>query len=156
MNDCNNSLFVMASGVVGMMWTACYHKDDFLFVVVVMRSKFRAIDNKKLHPIRQKVVTNLMQKAPTKMEIALISRKSAWIMLYSTILPVAAFTSTITSTSTTTTNQHYSKCISSLHALSERQQQFWEDVESGLGDIESYYKNKMGQDIDRIRLFGRR
>lgn len=41
-----------------------------------------------------------------------------------------------------------------LAALSERQQQFWEDVEMGLDDIEDYYKNK-GMDIDRIRQFGR-
>ena len=42
-----------------------------------------------------------------------------------------------------------------LAALTERQQQFWEDVETGLDDIESYYEKK-GLDIDRLRQFGRR
>lgn len=39
-----------------------------------------------------------------------------------------------------------------LNALSERQLQFWEDVEEGLDDIESFY-NKSNQSIDRIRQF---
>jgi len=43
-----------------------------------------------------------------------------------------------------------------LQALTERQQQFWEDVESGLDDIERYYREKRGLDIERIRQFGRR
>ncbi|KAG7370292.1 aspartyl/asparaginyl beta-hydroxylase-like dioxygenase [Nitzschia inconspicua] len=34
--------------------------------------------------------------------------------------------------------------------------QFWEDVEEGLDDIESFYRKKKGQDIDRIRQFGKR
>ena len=42
-----------------------------------------------------------------------------------------------------------------LSALSERQLQFWEDVEDGLDDIENFYAKK-GQSIDRIRQFGRR
>lgn len=33
--------------------------------------------------------------------------------------------------------------------------QFWEDVDEGLGGIESFYA-KQGQDIDRIRTFSRR
>ena len=33
--------------------------------------------------------------------------------------------------------------------------QFWEDVESGLDDIENFYAKK-GQSIDRIRQFGKR
>lgn len=43
----------------------------------------------------------------------------------------------------------------SLNALSERQMQFWEDVEEGLDDIEDFYE-KQGLDIDRIRQFGKR
>ena len=39
--------------------------------------------------------------------------------------------------------------------LTIRQVQFWEDVESGLDDIENFYKKK-GQSIDRIRQFGKR
>ena len=67
-------------------------------------------------------------------------------------LPVAtAFTGTTASVSTTRTS-----VSSTLHALTERQQQFWEDVESGLDDIEEFYKSKKGLDIDRIRQFGRR
>ena len=42
-----------------------------------------------------------------------------------------------------------------LSALTERQMQFWEDVEEGLDDIENFFKKK-GQDIDRIRQFGKR
>ena len=43
----------------------------------------------------------------------------------------------------------------SLSALTERQMQFWEDVEEGLDDIESFFAKK-GQNIDRIRQFGKR
>ena len=41
----------------------------------------------------------------------------------------------------------------SLAALTERQMQFWEDVDDGLDDIESFFAKK-GLDIDRIRAFG--
>ena len=46
-------------------------------------------------------------------------------------------------------------CNNCLNALTERQQQFWEDVEEGLDDIEKYYRKK-GESIDRIRRFGMR
>jgi len=62
---------------------------------------------------------------------------------------VSAFAPCYTRTTTRTATQK-------LKALTERQQQFWEDVETGLNDIESFYKNQKGQDIDRIRLFGKR
>ncbi len=42
-----------------------------------------------------------------------------------------------------------------LDALTERQEQFWEDVEDGLNDIETYYRER-GGNIDRIRRFGMR
>ena len=42
----------------------------------------------------------------------------------------------------------------SLAALTERQMQFWEDVDSGLDDIENFYAKK-GQDINRIRTFAK-
>jgi hypothetical protein len=45
---------------------------------------------------------------------------------------------------------------SPLAALTERQQQFWEDVERGLDDIADFYQSKKGMDIDRIRQFGKR
>jgi hypothetical protein len=41
-----------------------------------------------------------------------------------------------------------------LSALTERQMQFWEDVEEGLNDIEKFFA-KSGQSINRIRDFGR-
>ena len=41
-----------------------------------------------------------------------------------------------------------------LAALTERQMQFWEDVDSGLDDIENFYAKK-GQDINRIRTFAK-
>ena len=46
-------------------------------------------------------------------------------------------------------------CQRALDALSERQMQFWEDVEDGLDDIESFYAKK-SLSIDRIRQFGKR
>ena len=45
--------------------------------------------------------------------------------------------------------------IIEMNALSERQMQFWEDVEDGLDDIENFYAKK-SQDIDRIREFGKK
>ena len=47
-------------------------------------------------------------------------------------------------------------CSNPLYALTERQMQFWEDVENGLDDIESFYKSLNGQDIDRVREFVKR
>jgi len=41
-----------------------------------------------------------------------------------------------------------------LSALTERQQQFWEDVEEGVDDIATYYEAK-GDSLERIRAFGR-
>lgn len=45
---------------------------------------------------------------------------------------------------------------SSLSVLTERQMQFWEDVETGLDDIEGFYKSNKGLDIDRVRQFAKR
>jgi hypothetical protein len=42
-----------------------------------------------------------------------------------------------------------------LGALTERQEQFWEDVEEGLDGIENYYVER-GGNINRIRRFGMR
>ena len=42
-----------------------------------------------------------------------------------------------------------------LNALTDRQMQFWEDVEEGLDNIEEFYK-KRGENIDRLRQFGKR
>ncbi|KAL3936351.1 MAG: hypothetical protein SGBAC_008314 [Bacillariaceae sp.] len=39
--------------------------------------------------------------------------------------------------------------------LTERQIQFWEDVDNGLDEIENFYAKK-GQNIDRIRTFSKR
>ena len=58
-------------------------------------------------------------------------------------------------TSFTPTNSRCSTRTTSLFALTERQLQFWEDVEEGLDDIESFWLKK-GQDIDRIRKFSLR
>jgi hypothetical protein len=52
------------------------------------------------------------------------------------------------------TSRHVHK-VSGLHALTERQMQFWEDVEEGLDDIEQFYA-KQGESIERIRQFGKR
>jgi hypothetical protein len=47
------------------------------------------------------------------------------------------------------------KRVWSLSALTERQMQFWEDVEDGLTDLESFWA-KQGLDVDRIRTFAKR
>jgi hypothetical protein len=41
-----------------------------------------------------------------------------------------------------------------LSALTERQMQFWEDVDEGLDDIANFYAKK-GEGIDRIRVFSK-
>ena len=43
-----------------------------------------------------------------------------------------------------------------MHALTERQMQFWEDVEEGIDDIERYYLDAKNQGIPRIRAFAKR
>lgn len=45
--------------------------------------------------------------------------------------------------------------LSSLSVLTERQMQFWEDVDTGLDDIEAFYAAK-DLDIDRVRQFAKR
>lgn len=50
---------------------------------------------------------------------------------------------------------HHVSPSTRLSALTERQMQFWEDVEDGLDDVQNVYASK-GQDIDRIRTFGKR
>jgi hypothetical protein len=44
----------------------------------------------------------------------------------------------------------------SLSALTERQMQFWEDVDTGLNDVEAFYKQSKGLTIDRVRQFAKR
>jgi hypothetical protein len=41
-------------------------------------------------------------------------------------------------------------------ALTERQMQFWEDVEDGLTEIESCFRKHEGQSLERIRKFAER
>eukprot|EP00804_Cyclotella_cryptica_P027734 CCRYP_020465-RA/>CCRYP_020465-RA protein AED:0.10 eAED:0.10 QI:135/1/1/1/1/1/5/99/353 len=57
-----------------------------------------------------------------------------------------------------TTTTHPSSSSSALQAqrLTPRQLQFWEDVESGLVDIEKFYQSKNGQSMERIRTFCQR
>lgn len=43
-----------------------------------------------------------------------------------------------------------------LAALTERQMQFWEDVEDGLKEIEDFYQSQGAGDIDRIWGFCQR
>lgn len=49
-----------------------------------------------------------------------------------------------------------SSSSTSLFALTERQMQFWEDVDEGLNDIEAFYQSSKGMDIDRVRRFTQR
>jgi hypothetical protein len=43
-----------------------------------------------------------------------------------------------------------------VSALTERQMQFWEDVEEGLKDMEAYYLSTKGLNMDRIHQFSKR
>jgi hypothetical protein len=54
------------------------------------------------------------------------------------------------------TKQHARASITASYALSERQMQFWEDVDKGLDDIEAFFAKTKGEDIDRIRQFAKR
>jgi len=55
-------------------------------------------------------------------------------------------------TAVTTTPVGSTRMSTASHALTERQMQFWEDVEDGLKDIEGFY-SKQGENIDRIWQF---
>ena len=66
--------------------------------------------------------------------------------------------------STRTTHHHFAASASASDAdtttrnkkqLTDRQLQFWEDVDEGLDDIESFW-GKKSENIDRIRLFALR
>jgi len=63
------------------------------------------------------------------------------------VLTVDGFAPALTIRSRTTT-------ASSLSALTERQMQFWEDVDTGLDDVEAFYATN-GLDIDRVRQFAK-
>jgi len=52
-------------------------------------------------------------------------------------------------------SSHY-RPTTTVFALTERQMQFWEDVEDGLKDIEKFYKEQKDMDIDRIQQFALR
>lgn len=57
------------------------------------------------------------------------------------------------------TSSHHGPCrsiaVSQLGVLTERQMQFWEDVQDGLKDIEEFYRKK-DMNIDRIWGFCQR
>ena len=77
-----------------------------------------------------------------------------WLLLatvgYNLPLSITGFQSNAVST----TGAAKSSPLSVMQALTERQMQFWEDVEDGLDDIENFYAKK-GQSIDRIRQFSK-
>lgn len=68
----------------------------------------------------------------------------------------------VVTTTRTTTPSHIAAAASDADTttkikkqLTDRQLQFWEDVDEGLDDIESFW-GKKNQNIDRIRLFALR
>jgi hypothetical protein len=67
-------------------------------------------------------------------------------------LPTQAFVSDIHSLVTRKSSLPTSETY--LSALTERQMQFWEDVDEGLDDIANFYAKK-GEGIDRIRVFSK-
>ncbi|GKY94751.1 hypothetical protein MPSEU_000440500 [Mayamaea pseudoterrestris] len=79
-----------------------------------------------------------------------LSRSAACMLLFH-ISKSAGFTTLVTN------NRHASTrhCHLSCNVLTERQMQFWEDVDDGLDDIENFWR-KQNQDIDRIRTFAAR
>lgn len=71
------------------------------------------------------------------------------------VLLLGALISLSTSFVSRATKQNARASRTASYALSERQMQFWEDVDKGLDDIEAFFAKK-GQDIDRIRQFTKR
>eukprot|EP00978_Attheya_sp_CCMP212_P029799 scaffold107168_cov45-Attheya_sp.AAC.1 len=69
----------------------------------------------------------------------------------------AAFVTTtpLSAQSRLSTRTSSSPSCMKLCALTERQMQFWEDVEEGLDDVAQFYVESKGEDIDRIRAFGK-
>jgi hypothetical protein len=53
-------------------------------------------------------------------------------------------------------NTQRSQLLLCQFALTERQMQFWEDVDEGLNDIEAFFLSSKGMDIDRVRRFAKR
>ena len=51
---------------------------------------------------------------------------------------------------------HRTTAVAPLAALSERQMQFWEDVEDGLRDIQDFHQKQGTGDIDRVWAFCQR
>jgi hypothetical protein len=72
------------------------------------------------------------------------------------VLLMGASVSLSTSFVPIASKKHARASTTASYALSERQMQFWEDVDTGLDDIENYFKDMKGQDIDRIRQFAKR
>jgi hypothetical protein len=71
------------------------------------------------------------------------------------VLLMGASVSLSTSFVSRASKQHTRAFSTASYALTERQMQFWEDVDKGLDDIENFFAKK-GQDIDRIRQFAKR
>lgn len=68
---------------------------------------------------------------------------------------LGAYVSLSTSFVSRTSNRPSRAWSTASYALTERQLQFWEDVDGGLNDIENFFA-KEGQDIDRVRQFAKR
>lgn len=83
-----------------------------------------------------------------------------------TVVSTGLGSTSVPSMSTTDSNSwdHHSSCSSTRRsqlvlrqfALTERQMQFWEDVDEGLNDIEAFFLSSKGMDIDRVRRFAKR
>ena len=77
------------------------------------------------------------------------------LLLLASVPAVAAFLLSPTKNDRPRTSPPAPAATTRLNALTERQLQFWEDVEEGLDDIEAFWDKKAGLDIDRIRTFGK-
>ena len=68
-------------------------------------------------------------------------------------MSVPSMSTTSCSSSSMSTRRSHLIC---QFALTERQMQFWEDVDEGLNDIEAFFVSSKGMDIDRVRRFAKR
>lgn len=94
------------------------------------------------HPASADKPATMMKKSPSQSAL-----KVGITLLFLRVTTISAF-AVITASSKDAKTWR-------LNALTERQMQFWEDVDDGLDDLERFWA-KQGQDIDRIRTFAKR
>ena len=76
-------------------------------------------------------------------------------MVVQSFTPLGSAASLVSAASKFGQLDHGRSVSSALNALTERQMQFWEDVEDGLQDIDDYYRKEENgsQDLARVWKF---